>query len=48
MDDNTDSISSVLRKEIEGKFSISKPKVTSSLVEGKDSVGQSFVDAKEN
>lgn len=41
------SISSVLRKEIEGKVSISKPKVSSSLVEGKDSLGESILDAKD-
>lgn len=33
--------------EIEGEFTISKPKVSTSYVEGKDSLGESFVDAKE-
>lgn len=46
MDDKTDNTSSVLRKEIEGKIAISKPKGSTSLVEGKDSLGESFVDAK--
>lgn len=44
--ETADSISSVLRKEIEGKISISKPNVSKSFVEGKGSLGDSFVDAK--
>lgn len=47
VDDTTESITSVLRKEIEGKIAISNPKVSNSRVEGKDSLGESFVDAKE-
>lgn len=46
MEDTTDSISSGLRKDTEGKVTISKPKASSSLVEGKDSLGESFLDAK--
>lgn len=48
VDDTTDSISSVLEKEIEGKVSISKPKGSNSVTEGKNSLGESFVDAKED
>lgn len=47
-DETADSISSVLRKEIEGKISISKPNVSKSFVEGKNSLGDSFVDAKDD
>lgn len=35
MDDTTDSISLVLRKEIEGKISLSKPKVSIPLLKVK-------------
>lgn len=47
-EDTMDSISSILRKEIEGKITISNPKVSASLAEGKDSIGESFVDANED
>lgn len=42
-----DSISSVLRKEIGGKVSISKPKAQLAAIKGKESLGESFEDAKE-
>lgn len=47
VEDNTDSISSILRKEFEGKVIISKIKTPSSLAEEKESLGETFLDAKE-
>lgn len=47
-DETADSISSILRKEIEGNISISKHNVSKPFVEGKDSLGDSFVDAKDD
>lgn len=41
-EDRMDSISSVLRKEIEGKVSISNPKAQLAALKGKESLGKSF------
>lgn len=46
-EDTMDIISSVLRKEIEGKVSISKPIAQLAALKGKESLGDSFEDAKE-
>lgn len=48
VEDTTDIISLILRKEIEGKVNISKPKTLSPVVEEKESLGETFVDAKED
>lgn len=46
-EETTDSISSMLRKEIEGKVVISKPLTQTNQHEPKDSFDESFMDAKE-
>lgn len=46
-EETTDSISSVLRKEIEGKIVISNSPIPKKYLDDKDSLGESFVDAKE-
>lgn len=47
VDDTTDSISSMLTKEIEGEVSISNPKSHMAGVKAKESLCDSFEDAKE-
>lgn len=47
IDENTNNISSVLRKEIEGKIFIANDPVLNFLDEGKYFSRESFVDAKE-
>lgn len=47
-EDTTNSISSVLRKEIEGKMSISNPMNHLSVLKGKESLGDSSEDAEED
>lgn len=47
VEDNTDIISSILRKEIEGKVIISKIKTPSSLAEEKESFRETFLVAQE-
>lgn len=47
VDDTTDSLSSVLRKEIEGKVITSNPKSHLAGFKSNESLGDSFEDAKE-
>lgn len=48
IDENIDRISSVLRKEIEGNLIIANDSLPGYLEEGKDSLEESFVDAKDD
>lgn len=47
-EDTLDSISSMLSKEIEGKIALSNPRISATLAEGKDSMGESSADAQKD